>query len=465
MHPAGAKTRFDLTSAKPTRQHCLMNTSLLVAILLLTITPTFVSGDNFTLHEFKKTRLTKEFWAEGACFGDFNHDGMADVAYGPYWYEGPKFAKRHAFRPATQTFKLRRADGSEQTVSGFEGALGFKNAYSETFLSFAYDFNRDGWTDILEYGFPGKEAAWYENPKNQPGFWRRHTILIGLDNESPGFGDVDGDGKPDIVCCSQGCMGYATADWEHPDAPWKFHAISPKGGYQRFTHGLGFGDVNGDGRVDLLEKDGWWEQPASLANAPLWTKHEFKFGGGGAQMFAYDVNGDGLNDIITSLEAHGYGLAWFEQIRDGGQITFREHVIMNREPSENHYGVTFSQLHALDLVDIDGDGLNDIITGKRFWAHGPDKDPEPNAPAVLYWCQLVRTGNGKVEFVPHLVDDDSGVGTQVMAGDINGDKLPDIIVGNKKGAFVFLHKIEKVSKATWENAQPKPFAGAHSDSK
>lgn len=325
---------------------------------------------------------------------------------------------------------------------------------------FAHDFNGDGWTDILVFGFPGKEAAWYENPKNQPGHWRRHVIFNGLDNESPGFGDVTGDGKPEIVCCSQGCIGYAEADWSRPEQPWTFRAVSPKGNYQRFTHGLGFGDVNGDGRVDLLEKDGWWEQPESLAGAPLWKKHEFKFGDGGAQMFAYDVNGDGLNDVITSLEAHGYGLAWFEQTRRDGQITFRQHLIMGREPTQNRYGVKFSQPHALDLADMDGDGLKDIIVGKRFWAHGPDGDPEPNAPAVLYWFQLRRLPGGGVDFVPWLVDDDSGVGTQVMVGQGNRDKLSDIVVGNKKGAFVFLHAARRVNRAAWEAAQPKPLSGA-----
>jgi len=417
------------------------------------------------VHEFQKTQVTKEFWAEGACFGDFNHDGQQDVAYGPFWFEGPKYIKRHEYRPANQSFKCKQPEGSEETIPGFEGGLGSKNAYSETFLMFAHDFNSDGWQDILVYGFPGKEAAWYENPKGRDGHWQKHTILNVLDNESPGFGDINGDGKPEVVCCSQGFMGYAEADWQHPDAPWKFHAITPKGAYQRFTHGLGFGDVNGDGRVDLLEKDGWWEQPKSLAGDPVWEKHAADFGKGGAQMFAYDVNGDGLNDVITSLAAHEYGLAWFEQVRDGGQISFRQHTFVNREPSDNRYGVKFSQPHALDLMDMDGDGIKDLIVGKRFWAHGPDKDPEPNAPAVLYWFQIVRLPNGDVDFVPHLVDNNSGVGTQVMAGYINGDNLPDIVVGNKKGAFVFIHQTKKASRAALEKAQPKPLANSASSGK
>jgi len=83
--------------------------------------------------------------------------------------------------------------------------------------------------------------------------------------------------------------------------------------------------------------------------------------------------------------------------------------------------------------------VKDIVSGKRIWAHGPDGDMEPNAPAVLYWFELKREG-GKARYVAHLIDDHSGVGTQVMAVDINGDKKPDVVVGNKNGAFVFLQK-------------------------
>ena len=155
-------------------------------------------------------------------------------------------------------------------------------------------------------------------------------------------------------------------------------------------------------------------------------------------MFAYDVNGDGRNDVITSLQAHRYGLAWFEQTNDGA-VGWTKHVIVGDKPDQNPQGIVFSQPHALDLVDMNGDGLKDIVTGKRYWAHGPKGDAEPNATPVLYWFELKRDG-GKASFVGHLIDDASGIGTQIVAGDINGDKKPDVVVGNKRGAFVLLRK-------------------------
>jgi FG-GAP-like repeat len=408
--------------------------ALLVCATLPAIPPT-AAQDRRT---FKRIQLSDQFWSEGATFGDLNNDGRHDIISGPWWWEGPDFTKRHEFSPATTTFQLKLGPMTTVSVPGFEGTLGKENKYSNNFFAWTYDFNADGWADILIVGFPGTDTSWFENPKGKDTHWTRHKIFDQTDNESPTFADLTGDGKPELVCITKGRYGYAAPDWKSPATPWTFHAISPNNKYGNFTHGMGLGDVNGDARLDLLEKNGWWEQPASLAGDPLWQFHKQPFGAGGSQMYAYDVNGDGLNDVITALTAHEYGLAWYEQHREGGGIRFREHILMNKDPKDSPYGVKFSELHAIDLADIDGDGLADIVTGKRFWSHGRTGDPDRNDAAVLYWFKLVRKADKTVDFVPHLIDNESGVGTQVVTGDINGDGLPDIVVGNKKGTFVHL---------------------------
>ena len=399
----------------------------LASALLLASSFTFAADP-----KFKKITLSNDFFSEGATVGDFNKDGKPDYVAGQVWVEGPDFTKKHEFA------KPQKTD---------------PHGYSKNFFAFVYDFNADGWDDVLIVGFPGEDASWYQNPGKQTSGdkdapWQRHKVFDMVDDESPQWGDITGDGKPEIICASEGTnpqggrLGYVTPDWSDTTKPWKFHPITPHDKrYQRFTHGLGWGDVNGDGRADLLEASGWWEQPASLDGDPVWKKHEQNFGGGGAQMYVYDVDGDGTNDVITSIHAHGYGLAWFAGKKGSdGQVTFTRHDILPEKPKEKGVGgVQFSELHAVDLYDMNGDGLKDIVTGKRWWAHGPDGDADANGPAVLYWFELKRAGN-KVEWVPHQIDNDSGVGTQIVACDLNGDKLGDVVVGNKKGQFILIQE-------------------------
>jgi hypothetical protein len=158
-------------------------------------------------------------------------------------------------------------------------------------------------------------------------------------------------------------------------------------------------------------------------------------------MAVYDANGDKLNDVVTSLSAHGWGLGWFEQKRDAqGIISFDRHVIMDDLSAKNAGGVTFSQPHGSSFGDVDGDGVTDFIVGKRFWSHSDSYvDPEPYAPAVLYWYRTVRNPKapGGAEFVPELIHNHSGTGSDVLPVDLNRDGRLDVVTATRFGTFIF----------------------------
>ena len=385
---------------------------------------------------FEKQVLTSEYWCDGITAADINRDGKMDVIAGPFWYEGPTFKTAHAFyEPVPQPLEEKPTN---------------------SMFSFAYDFNGDGWTDILVLGrVLFHEAFWYENPGRADvgkidSRWKKHLVSPRVFGESPLFEDVDGDGKPEIVSISGTTAqdkikqwGWYTPDWANPTRPWRFVPITEKGDFNHYYHGEGIGDINGDGRADLVLNEGWWEQPAKGAESALWKKHPFVFSKdrGGAQILVYDVNGDSKNDVITAKNAHGWGLSWFEHKRDAqGEIMFVEHRLMGTREEEKEFGVAFSQPHALTLADLDGDGLQDIVTGKRRWAHGPKGDVEPNEAPVLYWFELKRDAKGSATFTPHLIDDKSGVGVQLTVRDVNADSRPDILTVSKLGAFIFFNE-------------------------
>lgn len=382
---------------------------------------------------WKRQQLHGDFYSEGAAIGDINGDGKADVVAGPFWWEGPSFEKKHAY---------------------YEPKIFSINGYSDNFFAYVHDFNADQKNDILILGFPGKEARLYLNPgvhDDKP--WPVHIVADVVDNESPVFTDITGDGKPEIVCSTGGKFGWFAPNWEKPIEKWPFVAVTEDVKVAKFTHGLGVGDVNGDGKPDLLEARRWWENKPGSAT---WEQHNFAAGvGGGAQMFAYDFDGNGTNDVFTSLAAHRYGVAVFLQSMPApDKPNWQRVMLASEQPQDNDYGIVFSQPHAAYLADIDGDGVKDIVTGKRYWAHN-GHDPDERGHRVIYWYQTKRDGKGGVDFVPHLVDAESGVGVDVQVGDVNGDQLPDIVVGNKAGVFILTQQ----RKDTTADLTPRKMYG------
>ena len=155
---------------------------------------------------------------------------------------------------------------------------------------------------MLYVPFPGGDAYWYENPGAKGGPWKRHLALHDVGNESPCWSTSAGDGRQSCSTTSTGYLGYATYDPAKPDDPWVFHAITPKNmKYGRFTHGIGCGDIKGEGRMDIVEAGGWWEHPAEIKPDRPWKFHPFKFADQASQMLVYDVDGDGLADVICVL--------------------------------------------------------------------------------------------------------------------------------------------------------------------
>ena len=350
---------------------------------------------------------------EGIAVADFNGNGHLDISAGEFWYEGPEFTKQRPVRDL-EPF----ADGEYLTNNG-EHAL---------------DINLDGYPDIVSGSFMETELYWYENPGPE-GLaegrkWQRHLLVdTGLgQNEATLMADIDGDGRTELLVNSWGDnlpMRYYKII-PHEDGPKVETVTVAEGGPGSNGHGTGVGDLNGSGRMDIVYKNGWYEQLADGG----WRRHaDWVKGHMSVPALILDVDGSGRSDILWG-DGHNYGLFWEQQLEPAadGTLQWRRHAIDD----------SWSQAHVLLWEDLDGDGREELITGKRYYGHG-GRDAGADDGLVIYAYKFIA-GEDRFERYPVVVsppgEDGPGVGLQLRVADLNGNGRLDLAATGKSGTYV-----------------------------
>ena len=349
---------------------------------------------------------------ESCAVADVNKDGQPDIISGTHWYAAPDFIPR----------PLR-------DIPIFGGIYLANNG------DHPYDVNSDGWVDVISVGWMDKEIAWYENPgadrlhKGYP--WARHVLgAVAGANEAMALRDFDGDGVPEIFvsCWDKNkplIVHKFIKDAEGRPALQQI-VIGKNGG-----HGYAFGDVNGDGREDILCESGWYERPEGDIFARPWAFHaETALPHPCCPFIVTKLTDSGRNDLIWG-KGHDYGIYWWEQgaPKPDGTTTWTEHLIDK----------SWSQPHALVWTDIDGDGHPELITGKRVRAHGGN-DPGGKEPECVYYYKWDKNAR---KFTRHTISEPGegvGIGMQIRVADLNGDDRPDIVVAGKTGTWLLLNE-------------------------
>jgi dienelactone hydrolase len=349
---------------------------------------------------FRRHVLAPEAQFCAACAFDVNRDGKVDIICGDSWYEAPTW-KRHPVR----------------TVEVINGR-------PDGFAHLPLDVNGDGWTDVVTVNFRSRSIKWIEHPGSKLGPWKTHVVDEPGPMETGRLVDVDGDGQLDILP-----NGANFAAWWSLD-----RKPGPKGGFtpvwtrhelprELAGHGLGFGDVNGDGRGDIVGRFGWAEAPPDR-RAGRWVWHpDFDLDPASIPVLVVDVNGDGLNDIVYT-RGHHFGVYWLEQTRTkDNEIRWVKHVI----------DTSWAGAHAPLWADLDGDGTPELIVGKRYMAH-EGRDPGEYDPLVGYRYQYDRgTRTWRRWLITY--DDHVGFGLDPKAVDLNGDGRLDLLCADRDGLY------------------------------
>jgi hypothetical protein len=361
--------------------------------------------------QFRKVIIAPERFESAGIF-DVNGDGIPDIVSGEFWYEGPDFKKQYRLCNLVPY-----------------------GDYFDDFSTIPVDVNGDGRMDFITGGYWGKTVRWRENPGVSGKIWPEHIIAEIGSLETTRAWDVDGDGHLEFVSNTPNdplvvvklvldSAGKGTGKFTTHKLKFKGRENDKQG------HGLGFGDIAGNGRGDFVLRDGWLEAPKDPYNGE-WIWHpEFALPRGcSIPVLVADVNGDGKNELIVG-NGHGYGLSWWEQIVDAsGTRSWKEHAI---DP-------TNSQFHDLQWIDIDGDGKCELITGKRFLSH---PHGEPGIHDAFGWYIYKWTGEC---FSKHVVDFGPvgvghGLGISFAVGDLNGDGRLDVVAPGKEGLAVYFNE-------------------------
>jgi hypothetical protein len=363
----------------------------------------------FVMHRIGTART------EAVGVGDFNRDGKPDIVAGAFLYLAPDF----------KPVKIRTLRGSVDDKG---------KGYVDDFMNLPLDVDGDGLLDVVSCSWFQSKCSWFRNPGKAAVEWPEATIDARSGNfEAGDLWDVDGDGKAnEIVPHVQPTVWYESVQDPNGKAAVVRHVVSDK----RMTWGAGVGDVNGDGRPDIIRPNAWFEAPADCRKG-LWKEHPLALGAAGdkindtAQIWVLDVNGDKLPDIIAS-SAHKHGLWWYQQVRDGDKTTWKQHEIDK----------SWSQVHSVALADINGDGTPDIVAGKRFMAHN-GSDPDEYGPLGLYWYELKR--GDPPTWTKRAVTYNEGVaaGLSIPVVDLDGDGDLDIVVTGKFGGPVWFENKRK----------------------